>query len=55
MPQDYTIIVTVTGDSQREAFRWVEQALSEYAERHEDLSPEGIHVSTPDGVNSVEL
>lgn len=54
-PSQYTVIVTVTADSQREAFQFVEQALTNYVEKHEDIAPEDIHLLTPDGTHSVEL
>lgn len=55
MTTNYTIIVTVTADDQRKAFRFVEEALSVALEAHEDVAPDAIHVSTPDGTLSVEL
>lgn len=57
MPE-MTIIVKVTVPDdygKDEGFRFVEDALSEYFEKHEDLAPESIHISTPDGTRSVML
>ena len=53
---DYTIIVTVkVSDAQRKAFDLVENALSDWLERHEDITPDSVHVSTPDGTRSTAL
>ena len=50
---DYPIIVTVSADDwyggEREAFDFVRNALAAHADKHEDLAPDGIRVSTPDG------
>ena len=53
--QSFTIVVQVTASSQAAAFAWVETALSQYADQHEDLMPERVHLSTPDGLRSVLL
>ena len=53
--QGYTILVMVRAKSQREAFRFVEKALEEHMEKHEDLAPERVHVYTANGLHSTEL
>jgi hypothetical protein len=53
---EYTIFVRVEADDQHKAFHFVETALSDYVEKHEDLvQPETIHLSTPDGTHSTSF
>jgi hypothetical protein len=51
----FTVLVEVWAQDQREAWQFVETALSERIETHEDLSPQHVRVHTADGLHSAEL